>query len=144
MGHRPRGNYRSCGGQVSRTPDKKVTHSQPNYREPAPGHGPANLNRVQRWEQSHGRGNSRSCFEADRKIDARSKTGTAPDEQTDMREPANKSLLTDVSRLCSYRCTIIASTTSDGIRGEAGLWRLQGLTWDIRVSRLTRKLVWRI
>ena len=29
-----------------------------------------------------------------------------------MREPANKSLLTDVSRLRSYRCTIIASTTS--------------------------------
>jgi hypothetical protein len=29
-----------------------------------------------------------------------------------MREPANKSLLTDVSRLCSYRCTIIVSTTS--------------------------------
>jgi hypothetical protein len=31
---------------------------------------------------------------------------------TDMREPANKSLLTDVSRLCSYRCTIIVPTTS--------------------------------
>jgi len=26
-----------------------------------------------------------------------------------MREPANKSLLTDVSRLRSYRCTIITS-----------------------------------
>src|SRR5215831_1412343 len=39
-------------------------------------------------------------------------TGKAPDGHTDMREPANKSLLTDVSRLCSYRCTIIVSTTS--------------------------------
>src|SRR5438105_15962046 len=54
-------------------------------------------------------GNSRSSFEADRKIDARSQTGTAPDGNTDMREPANKSLLTDVSRLRSYRCTITAS-----------------------------------
>ena len=52
---------------------------------------------VQRRERGHGTGNSRSWFEADRKIDARSKTGTAPDDQTDMREPANKSLLTDVS-----------------------------------------------
>jgi hypothetical protein len=39
-------------------------------------------------------------------------TGKAPDGHTDMREPANKSLLTDVSRLCSYRCTIIVSTNS--------------------------------
>src|SRR4051794_12666118 len=29
-----------------------------------------------------------------------------------MREPANESLFTDVSRLRSYRCTIIVSTTS--------------------------------
>jgi hypothetical protein len=50
--------------------------------------------------------------EADRKIDARFQTGKAPDGHTDMREPANKSLLTDVSRLCSCRCTIIVSTTS--------------------------------
>jgi len=103
-----------------------------------PGHGPAKINLVQRRERSHGKGNSRSSFEADRKVDARSKTGKAPDEKTDMREPANESLLTDVSRLRSYRCTIISLTTSDGVRGEDGLWRLQGLTWDIRVSGLFR------
>src|ERR1700687_1605763 len=39
---------------------------------------------------------------------------------------------TDVSRLRSYRCTIIASITSDGIRGEGGWMRLRGLTGDIR------------
>src|ERR1700674_2484388 len=97
-----------------------------------PGHGRARIKSRATAGAEPRQGNSRAYCEADRKIDARSKTGTAPDEQTDMREPANKSLLTDVSRLCSYRCTIIASTTSDGIRGEAGLWRLQGLTWDIR------------
>jgi len=40
-------------------------------------------------------------------IDARPQTGTAPDGHTDMREPANKRMLTDVSGLRSYRCTII-------------------------------------
>jgi len=75
-------------------------------------------------------GNSRTYCEADRKIDARSQAGTAPDENTDMREPANESLLTDVSRLRSYRCTIIASTTSNEL--VDGLWRDLSLTWDIR------------
>jgi hypothetical protein len=65
-------------------------------------------------------GNSRGYCEADRKIDARSQAGTAPDENTDMREPANKSLLTDVSRLRSYRCTIIASTTSNELVERTG------------------------
>jgi hypothetical protein len=65
-------------------------------------------------------GNSRAYCEADRKIDARSQAGTAPDENTDMREPANKSLLTDVSRLRPYRCTIIASTTSNELVVRAG------------------------
>jgi hypothetical protein len=47
-------------------------------------------------------------------------------------ERANESLLTDVSRLRSYRCTIIASITSDGTRGEDRWVRLPGLTGDIR------------
>ena len=95
--------------------------------------GPAKINLVQRRERSRGKGNSRSCCEADRKIDARSQTGTAPDEQTDMRElePANKSLLTDVSRLAP---TVARSSHRrlSGVRGEVGLLRLRGLTWDIR------------
>ena len=78
------------------------------------------LNLVQRQERSHGKGNSRAYCEADRKIDARSQAGTAPDENTDMREPANKSLLTDVSRLRSYRCTIIALTTSNELVERTG------------------------
>jgi hypothetical protein len=78
------------------------------------------LNLVQRRERSHGRGNSRGYCEADGKIDARSQARIAPDENTDMREPANKSLLTDVSRLRSYRCTIIASTTSNELVERTG------------------------
>ncbi len=70
---------------------------EPFLREPAPGHGPVKTNLVQRRERSHGKGNSRPSFEADRKIDARSKTGKAPGRNTDMHEPANESLLTDVS-----------------------------------------------
>ena len=112
------------------------------FREPAPGHGPAKTNLVQRRERSRGKGNSRSSCEADRKIDARPQTGTAPDGHTDMREPANKSLLTDVSGLRSYRCTIIASTTSHGIRGEGGMLRRLGLTWDIRAPRGARPALW--
>src|SRR5262245_39498492 len=46
------------------------------------------------------------------KIDARAKTRTAPDEDPDMREPANQSRITDVSRLRSHRCTINTSSLS--------------------------------
>src|SRR5205814_4007115 len=67
---------------------------------------------VQRREQNRGKGNSRSSCVADRKIDARPQTGTAPDEPTEMREPANKSLLTDVSGFCFHHCTIISTRTS--------------------------------
>ena len=70
---------------------------------------------MQWQERSHGRGIPEVNCEADRKIDARPQAGTALDENTDMREPANKSLLTDVSRLRSYRCTTIASTTSNEV-----------------------------
>ncbi len=51
-------------------------------------------------------------MEAGRKIDARTKTGKAPDEHTDLREPANQRLLTDVSRLRSFRCTTVPSIAS--------------------------------
>jgi len=40
---------------------------------------------VQRWERSNGRGIPVIILEADHMIDARSKTGTAPDETTDVR-----------------------------------------------------------
>src|SRR5262245_66627436 len=46
------------------------------------------------------------------KIDARAKTRTAPEEDPDMREPANQSRITDVSRLRSHRCTINTSSLS--------------------------------
>jgi hypothetical protein len=48
---------------------------------------------------------------ADHMVDARSKTEKAPDEKRTCvnSKPANESLLTDVSRLRSFRCTIIAS-----------------------------------
>ena len=70
---------------------------------------------MQRREQSRGKGNSRSSCVADRKIDARPQTGTAPDEPTDMREPANKSLLTDVSGFCFHLCTIIPDDFSRNV-----------------------------
>ena len=84
-----------------------------NQESPAPGQwsGEA-INLVQRREQSRGKGNSRSSCVTDRKIDVRPQTGTAPDEPTDMREPANKSLLTDVSGFCFHPCTIIPTHTS--------------------------------
>src|SRR5215469_4150219 len=73
-------------------------------RESCTGQGPVNLNLVQRRERNHGRGipdiNSRPIARSTPAF----QTGKAPDGHTDMREPANKSLLTDVSRLCSYRC----------------------------------------
>jgi hypothetical protein len=81
-------------------------------------------------------GNS-PVLEADRKIDARFQTGKAPDGHTDMREPANNSLLTDVSRLCSYRCTIIVPTTSLAFCGGYRMWRM-----GIRGHDPTRK--WRV
>src|SRR5205085_687150 len=81
-------------------------------------------NLVQRRERSHGKGNSRSSFVADRKIDARSQAGTAPDGNTVMREPANKRMLTDVSGLRFHRCTIIASISLPFLRrGRVGASR---------------------
>ena len=82
------------------------------------------INLVQRRERSRGKGNSRPSFVADRKVDARSKTGTAPDGKTDMREPANERMLTDVSGasllpLHDHRIDTLAS-----VRGEDRLWRL--------------------
>jgi hypothetical protein len=78
-------------------------------------------------------GNSRFRFEADRQIDARAKTGTSPRRSFGYAvKYADQSRVTDVSRLRLHRCTIIASTTSQRTRGEAGLLRRRGLTWDIR------------
>src|SRR5258708_10541205 len=48
---------------------------------------------VQKRGQDHGKGNSRAYYVADHMIDARSQTGTAPDEQTAMRYPTRASEL---------------------------------------------------
>ena len=47
-------------------------------------------------------------------------------------------MITDVSRLRPYRCTIIASITSNGMRGEGEMLRHLGLTGDIRAPRGAR------
>jgi hypothetical protein len=48
---------------------------------------------------------------ADRMIDARPQTGTAPDQQTAMRyQPAHQSLITDVFRSRPLLCTIYHSS----------------------------------
>ena len=121
LGGQSRDHHRPCRGQVRRAIRREASGTMHELiREPAPGHGPVKTNLVQRRERSRGKGNSRSSCEADRKIDARPQTGTAPDGKTDMREPANKSMLTDVSGLRSYRCTIIASTTSPEFVERAG------------------------
>jgi hypothetical protein len=50
-------------------------------------------------------------------IDARPKTGTAPDEYPELRlKSAHQSLITDVSRLRPHPCTIIAAENSDANR----------------------------
>ena len=85
-----------------------------------PGQRSGEDNLVQRRGRSHGRGNSRRRSEADRKIDARVETGIAPRRRSDMREPANQRMITDVSRLRPYRCTIIASMTSYGFVERLG------------------------
>src|SRR5260370_37650855 len=63
---------------------------------------------VQKRGRDHGEGNSRAYCVADHMIDARPQTGTAPDEQTEMRYPtrAHQSLITDVFRSCPLLCTI--------------------------------------
>jgi len=64
-------------------------------------------------------GNSRLRCVADRTIDARAKTGTAPDEYPELRlKSAHQSLITDVSRLRPHLCTIIDSKHSSGNRME--------------------------
>jgi hypothetical protein len=86
---------------------------------------------VQRRERSHGKGNSRLILEADHKIDARSKTGTAPDETTDMRRTHGLEIVDRRLRLRSYRCTTIGqSPLAVFVRGR--VMSLSSLTWDIR------------
>jgi hypothetical protein len=48
---------------------------------------------VQKRRQDHSKRNSRAYYVADHMIDARSQTGTAPDEQTAMRYPTRASEL---------------------------------------------------
>jgi hypothetical protein len=78
------------------------------------------INLVQRRERSHGRGIPGHAVRPIARSTPVLRQGQPPDEQTDMREPANKSLLTDVSRLRSHRCTIIASTTSNALVERPG------------------------
>src|SRR5262245_60468756 len=62
---------------------------------------------VQRRGRSHGRGIPAVAVRPiDRSTPAR-RPRTAPDERPDMREPADQRMITDVSRLRPYRCTII-------------------------------------
>jgi hypothetical protein len=69
------------------------------HREPSAAAWFGKEDLVQWRERATARGIPDVILVADRKVDARPQTGTAPDGNTDMREPANKSLLTDVSRL---------------------------------------------
>ena len=121
LGGRSRGLDHACRGSHDLRGSARGARRQRRapIREPCAGarSGEA-TNLVQRREQNRGKGNSRSSCVADRKIDARPQTGTAPDETTEMREPANKSLLTDVSGFCFHPCTIISTHTSPEISGE--------------------------
>ena len=51
-------------------------------------------------------------------------------------------MITDVSRLRPYHCTIIALTTSNGMRGEGEMSRHLSLTGDIRAPRGARPASW--
>ena len=57
--------------------------------------------------------------------------GDSPRRRSDMREPANKRLITDVSR---HAPTVARSSHNNFSRvfGEGGMWRVRGLTRDIR------------
>src|SRR5262249_59664518 len=94
----------------------------------------------QRRERNHGRGIPDMCMRPIARSTPVFQTGKAPDGHTDMREPANKSLLTDVSRLCSYRCTIIVPTTSLAFAEGTGCGAQSTLTWGIRVDDPDRTL----
>ena len=92
-----------------------------NHREPAPGHGPAKQHLVQWRERSHGRGNSRP-HPCGRSKDRRPTSDRdSPRRRTDMREPANKRLITVVSRLAP---PVARSSHNNFSRvfGEGGLW----------------------
>ena len=82
--------------------------SEPLHR----GYGPVKLNLVQRRERNHGRGIPDRSLRPIARSTPVFQTGKAPDGHTDMREPANKRLLTDVSRFRSYSCTIIVPIIS--------------------------------
>jgi hypothetical protein len=59
-------------------------------------------------------------FVADGSIDARAKTGTAPDEYSELRlKSAHQSLITDVFRLRPHPCTFSAAQNSnDNVRRQ--------------------------
>jgi hypothetical protein len=88
---------------------------------------------VQQRGRDHGKGNSRGYYVADHMIDARSQTGTAPDEQTAMRfQPAHQSLITDVFRSRPPLCTIHHLINFALVRAENAQSFLRCLTMDIR------------
>jgi hypothetical protein len=82
-------------------------------------------------------GNFRGLQVADQKIDARTKTGTAPDENSDMRlQSAHKSLITDVQKASSpplrnHRQEIHADAAVEKTRSTCPL------TKDIRAIQRT-------
>jgi hypothetical protein len=82
-------------------------------------------------------GNPRGLQVADQKIDARTKTGNAPDEASAMRtKPAHKSLITDVQKASSpplrnHHGKILAGKATDRTRSAPAL------TEDIRAIQRT-------
>jgi hypothetical protein len=76
---RSRAHYR-FGSRSRAAPRPPASNHTPTYRGARRrGIGPAKINLVQRRERSRGKGNSRSCCAADRRIDARPQSGKAPD-----------------------------------------------------------------
>src|SRR6516162_7412772 len=97
--------------------------------------GPVKISLVQWRERSHGKGNSRR-YACGRSQNRRPMTDRdSPRRRTDMREPANKRLITDVSGLAP---TVARSPQNNFSRVFGGdcLSHVRGLTTDIRAYRI--------
>jgi transposase len=108
----------SSGRSIGKSPPARPGPPEPTFKPIAGGawrrgNGPANIRYRAMAGAKPRQGNSRFRCVADHAIDARAKTGTAPDEHSELRlKSAHQSLITDVSRLRPYRCTIIFPTHS--------------------------------
>ena len=124
LGHQSRGQQGPRGGQIRRVfrGKGKATRSTP-FQGAMPGQRSGEDNLVQRRGRSHGRGTPDGAL---RPIARSTPVRRQGKPQTKIRicvEPADQRMITDVPRLRPYRCTIIASITFHGVRGEAGLLR---------------------